>query len=53
MQLDREYVSLVIYKQRQQELIREAEQDRLVKQIFDSLRRGKKNEDNTADDNRR
>ncbi|MFQ3646137.1 MAG: hypothetical protein SNJ54_07725 [Anaerolineae bacterium] len=32
MQLDTEYVSLVMFKQRQLELIKEAEQQRLINQ---------------------
>jgi hypothetical protein len=44
MHFDREYVSLVMYKQRQQELIKEAEKQRLVNISLDFLRRERRNQ---------
>lgn len=44
MQLDHEYVSMVIYKQRQQELIREAQNQRLVDQSVDAQREARAQE---------
>jgi hypothetical protein len=51
MQLDREYVSLILYKQRQEELIREAEQQRLVNMVLNIFRREER-EDQSSDDAR-